>query len=694
MARKETVSIDIAGSAREGRLDRIRRLAGRRRAFVETAAMERLPIAADPAMWSDEQLKEVLSTPLLMERLQQDPELLKKVMEQAAKRNLKPKEMPKDIGPWLEHGWFILWTGNAPTGFFRNKHQAELSRQSLIDAFARGEKIENLPNSISYYERQIADQAARMLEPGPSVGREGREARRRARTDAKAEVGDMAEKLIDHPFYEKKRRQLGEDLIDVSKAPDDIEPPKDAVVEGGRPTAATRDAAWNALSKSKEGRDEMIQRDQGTYYDLGKFTEDAAKQVARRAKMRREGIDPDKMADDGTVRTAAQRKRKHSGAMLALMAPKEVSRALKKAGIVDEGTASSDGLHMTLLYLGKAKDIDKKTMEEIVRAAEKVCARHDPLDMRISGAGMFTPGEDGTPVYVVPNAKGLSMLQADLEDAIGNLIDLPSEHGWVPHMTMGYCSDGKPEIPDLPDFPGWTANKVRIQAGGEKVKDIPIGRGKARRAGALERILKAACVLDDSGDEAGLARLAKQLDLYLSRAIERTAHYEPSKGDETPAFWRRNMDYAPYEGSPWRGSLSEFKKRFPGGLKDFLEWRRKTKKQRWRMHKIKSSLEPLAKQASGDAAVVLEAVDLLETLHHRAHYEPVGGDDVDKLGDEEPKLWSDSPKHRTIEDFLKKYRKHHGRGSDADDGQLALDAVRDMIRYWSLLLKKPKRKKR
>lgn len=231
-------------------------------------------------------------------------------------------------------------------------------------------------------------------------------------------------------------------------------------------------------------------------------------------------------------------------------------------------------------------------------------------------------------------------------------------------------------------------------------KRVPAWRKEIRRrikerekkGGSLGRILKAACVLDDAGDEAGLARLAKQLDLYLSRAIERTAHYEPSKGDETPAFWRRNMDYAPYEGSPWRGSLSEFKKRFPGGLKDFLEWRRKTKKQRWRMHKIKSSLEPLAKQASGDAGVVLEAVDLLETLHHRAHYEPVGGDDVDKLGDEEPKLWSDSPKHRTIEEFLDKYRKHHGR--DADDGQLALDAVRDMIRYWSLLLKKPKRKKR
>lgn len=384
----------------------------------------------------------------------------------------------------------------------------------------------------------------------------------------------------------------------------------------------------------------------------------------------------------------------HSGAMLALMAPKEVTRALKKAGIVDEDTVSSDGLHMTLLYLGKAKDIDKKTMEAICRAAEKVCSRHEPLAMRISGAGMFTPGEDGTPVYVVPNAKGLSALQADLENTIGNLIDLPSEHGWVPHMTMGYCAD-KPEIPDLSDFPHWTANKVRIQAGGKKVKDVSIGRSSVKKKASFGRILNAACALDDAGDSEGAERLSKQLDLYMSRAIEREAHYEPSKGDETPAFWRRNMDYADYEGSPWCGSVAEFKKRFPGGLKDFLEWRRKTKKQRWRMHKLEEARQEIVKEASADASVVLEAVDLLETLHHSkvGHYEPVGGDDVDKLGDKEPKLWSDNPKFKDIEEFLDKYRKHHDRGSDAEDGQLALDAVRDMIKYWSLLLKSPRRKK-
>ena len=60
-------------SASRVRLGRIAKLAGVRIAHVmpdeilsKRADMDRLPITADPAMWSDEQLAEVLSTPLLV----------------------------------------------------------------------------------------------------------------------------------------------------------------------------------------------------------------------------------------------------------------------------------------------------------------------------------------------------------------------------------------------------------------------------------------------------------------------------------------------------------------------------------------------------------------------------------------------------------------------------------------------------
>lgn len=180
----------------------------------------------------------------------------------------------------------------------------------------------------------------------------------------------------------------------------------------------------------------------------------------------------------------------HSGAMLALMAPPAIARRMRKAKMVEDGDIA-DSLHMTLLYLGKAADLGKETLESVRRAAERVCARHEPLEMSVSGAGTFTPEEDGTPVYVVPNAKGLSALQADLENAIGSIVDLPSEHGWVPHMTVCYCHDGEPELPDLSEKLEWTADKVRLQAGDERIADIPIGR-KGRRGGGEPPLSKRA----------------------------------------------------------------------------------------------------------------------------------------------------------------------------------------------------------
>jgi 2'-5' RNA ligase len=169
---------------------------------------------------------------------------------------------------------------------------------------------------------------------------------------------------------------------------------------------------------------------------------------------------------------------KHTGAMLAIIAPKDIVKKMRKANMVKDKEIY-DILHMTLLYLGDSSKLNKATIESIKKATEKVCARHDPLEMRIAGAGLFTPGDDGIPVYVVPNAKGLSALQADLENVIGSIVDLPSEHGWAPHMTVSYSCDENPELPNLTEELEWTADKVRLQVGGKKVADISIGSKKS-----------------------------------------------------------------------------------------------------------------------------------------------------------------------------------------------------------------------
>jgi len=170
------------------------------------------------------------------------------------------------------------------------------------------------------------------------------------------------------------------------------------------------------------------------------------------------------------------KKEKHTGAMVALMLPDNILKRLTKAGLIDEESVSTDGLHLTLLYLGEAKDLNKITREAIKKAVEKVCSKHEPLKMSIAGSGFFHAGEDGFPIYLVPNAKGLSALQTELETVVSNLVDLPSQYGWVPHMTVGFSQD-KPEFLDFKDKKyEWKADTVRIQMAGENFANIKIGK--------------------------------------------------------------------------------------------------------------------------------------------------------------------------------------------------------------------------
>ena len=171
------------------------------------------------------------------------------------------------------------------------------------------------------------------------------------------------------------------------------------------------------------------------------------------------------------------------GTMVALIAPQSVVKKAKKEGLLDKNL---DLLHITLVYLGVVSNDELKSIQKSV---ERVCSKHEPILMSINGAGKFIKGEDGTPVYLVPNGKGLSLLQADLENAISNIIELPSKFGWVPHMTISYSKEENPKIPDISNFPKWKADTVRIQSKAKKIADIKIGKPMKKKA--LNKIVTA-----------------------------------------------------------------------------------------------------------------------------------------------------------------------------------------------------------
>lgn len=92
----------------------------------------------------------------------------------------------------------------------------------------------------------------------------------------------------------------------------------------------------------------------------------------------------------------------------------------------------------------------------------------------------------------------------------------------------------------------------------------------------LLRFLKLASTLDANNDQAGLDSLCAQFDAF----VKKYAHYAPQNDGNTPNPWRRNMDYSGWENSPYFGSIAEFMKKFPGGIRDWVEWRRQTQEDR------------------------------------------------------------------------------------------------------------------
>jgi len=758
--------------------------------FKRRAALDRLPISIDPAMWTDEQITEVLSTPLLLQRLREDQDLFIKVLEQAKKRNITPQ--PRDIGNWLEKGWFILWTGHVPLGFFRNKHQAELSRQLLIDAFATGRKgVAGLPNWETYFQDLIREQVIHKAFPGTHLLHE------KARGKAARQIVDDAlseeEHLINHPLYEKKRRKFGNDIIEVTKAPEGTKPFPDAVVKGNRPTNSTVVASKRTVEKNSELDTQVDERMQQFEEKCDEFISDAVKKIYKRFKMG--NPDPDKMANDGqgsmdilpihadpvlwtdeqlleAVNTPQLRKmleeRKLFQAVLEQIKKRGIYRGLDISQVKEWNMPDTGWflVYFGLIPVGFAKgesaatSVMRSMLDRIERGEVML---FDPADFeeaihKETRRLLKEQGErglSGTAVEHYAYAAGMDFEKVAREflthpfygkrrrefaKKMAKMINAPA--GFEPppetrisgarpiekneQATREFVGDWMAEHnpyydPDVGDVVGDSdtfSDAIRKavdesrQAVKEQARDVAAPIAKKIKwvrehykkhetwpkdsemaddimfaDAALNRILRAAMAMDEVGDTEGIEILSRQLDLYAERSLKRV-HMASSK--KAPTFWKSNMDYAGSDRSPWRGSVSEFKKKFKS-LADFIKWRKRARKKRDRMYRLELLSASIRKKAVAEAMkdvhTLLTAFNCIDMVRY-GHYVPEGGDDVSKLGDKEPKLWSDNPKFKTIEDFLNAYKKHHG--NDADDEQLALDAAREMVRYWSLLLRKPK----
>jgi 2'-5' RNA ligase/phage head maturation protease len=132
------------------------------------------------------------------------------------------------------------------------------------------------------------------------------------------------------------------------------------------------------------------------------------------------------------------------GVMIALRLPANVA-----ASIAHPDGTPAEHLHITLAYLGDAEDLGghPDDLRDIITPA---VAEHGPLTGSIGGIGRFPDQGDGEPTWVPVDVPGLAELRQRIVDVLTTSVyseKLRTEHGFTPHVTLGY------DLPDVRPVP-------------------------------------------------------------------------------------------------------------------------------------------------------------------------------------------------------------------------------------------------
>lgn len=145
-----------------------------------------------------------------------------------------------------------------------------------------------------------------------------------------------------------------------------------------------------------------------------------------------------------------------------------------------DGAQPPQDLHVTLAYLGKVDDAPP--IDELVGAVRRAAAGWSTLSGQLGGLGQFPAGDDGVPVYAPVDVPGLSLLRDTIVDEIGE-DEVNGEHGFTPHMTLGYDVEGVGPVSPTPVVfsevhvvHGTTHVRVPLNEDGEPGED-PAGEG-------------------------------------------------------------------------------------------------------------------------------------------------------------------------------------------------------------------------
>ena len=172
-----------------------------------------------------------------------------------------------------------------------------------------------------------------------------------------------------------------------------------------------------------------------------------------------------------------------SGAMVALYLDPDTA-----AQVAQDGGNPAEELHVTLAFLGDGSDVPDP--QALAGQLAPAVARSGALTGSIGGIGTFPPGETGTPVWVPVDVPGLIELRQSVVAALEAAgVPQQSEHGYTPHLTLGY---DLPTIEPVASTPV-TFDQVFLVVGPRRIPislvSPPVLEGKAAAAVTQARTL-------------------------------------------------------------------------------------------------------------------------------------------------------------------------------------------------------------
>lgn len=142
------------------------------------------------------------------------------------------------------------------------------------------------------------------------------------------------------------------------------------------------------------------------------------------------------------------------------------------------GALPPSELHVTLAYLGKVDDLSSEQVKEVHDLMRLISENHSPLPGHINGCGRFCNGDDdGDPFFIIPDLAALPNLRQVIIDGLRSCnIDVSSEHGFTPHITLTY-------LPHAEHNPFHSLEKTPVSFGaislvlGDDRYDYPLAQG-------------------------------------------------------------------------------------------------------------------------------------------------------------------------------------------------------------------------